>query len=306
MSGAVHSYTYRARSVADPVTGRVGLETSGGVTTKGLVAHPRFFTGFVAGAEPAATGLLALANVAAPRYYTPQLPAFRAPVVTGAGDRLRFESFSGCCGVYPRLDLLPGALDGEVVDRGTTNVDVNAPLREALARVGGGDPLRLEVGSDELTVTTLDGRVVEKKVPLPERWLRGFTEVQVITAAFDPRAEVPATEAVRFLRSLPRPRSRAGAALWAVPAGRSLRLTSRPAPGAVCLPGPERLETLLPLLRFARSLRAYGPAPAETAPGADAAGGGALGGFARGVGGAVLAGRAGLPADRVRAALAQL
>jgi hypothetical protein len=336
--------------MADPTTGRVGLETSGGVTTTGRVAHPRFFTGFLAGAEQAATGLLAVANVAQARYYNPQLTALRDPVVTCGGDRLRFESFSACCGVYARLDVLPGALDGEVVDRGTTNVDVNGPLREALARVGGADPLRLSVGPDELAVTTLDGPVVEKKVPLPERWLRGFAEVQVITAAFDPRAELPAAEAVRFLRSLPRPRgrSRAGVALWAVPAGRSLRLTAGPAPGAVCLPGPERLETLLPLLRFARWLRAYGPLAATGSPplasawelelpqmrlvltlspeprrgfsgegaalhaladddtAADADLVAALLSFEPRVEVDLLAERAGLPADRVRAALAQL
>ena len=72
--------------------------------------------------------------------------------------------------------MLGPGLDGEVFDRGTTNVDVNNPLREALARVGGRDPLHLGVGPDELTVTTLDGAVVEKKVPLPSRWLRGFAE----------------------------------------------------------------------------------------------------------------------------------
>lgn len=350
MSGTVHAYTYRARSVADPATGRVGLETSGGMTTTGLVANPRFFSGFLAAAEQAATGLLAVANVAQARYYNPQLTAMRDPVVTCGGDRLRFESFSGCCGVYARLDVLSGALDGEVFDRGTTNVDVNGPLREALARVGGGDPLRLTVGPDELAVTTLDGPVVEKKVPLPERWLRGFTEVQVITAAFDPRAELPATEAVRFLRSLPRSagRSRPAVALWAVPAGRSLRLTARPVPGGVCLPGPERLETLMPLLRFARSLRVYGPPVAMGSPplasaweleldrmrlvltlspeprrgfsgegaalyaladddsGADADLVGALLAFEPRVEVDLLAERAGLPAERVRAALAQL
>lgn len=78
-------------------------------------------------------------------------------MVTCNGDRLRFESFSGCCGVYARLDVLSAALDGQVHDRGTTNVDVNGPLREALARVAGADPLHLAVGPDELAVTTLDG-----------------------------------------------------------------------------------------------------------------------------------------------------
>jgi len=258
MAGTAHSYAYLGRSAADPAHRRVGLQTSGGVTVAGPAAHPRFFTGFLAAAEPAAAGLLAVANVAQARYFQPQVAALRDPVVTCNGDRLRFESFSGCCGVYARLDVLSEALDGEVLDRGTTNVDVNGPLREALARIGGADPLHLAVGPDELAVTTLDGPVVEKKVPLPERWLRGFAEVQVIAAGFDQRAELPATEALRFLRSLPGG-ARAGGALWAVPAGRSLRLAARPVPGAVSLPGPQRLEALRPLLRHAGALRVYGP-----------------------------------------------
>jgi hypothetical protein len=31
--------------------------------------------------------------------------------------------------------VLPAGLDGEATDHGTTNVDVNAPMREALARL---------------------------------------------------------------------------------------------------------------------------------------------------------------------------
>jgi hypothetical protein len=264
MAEAAHSYAYLGRSGADPAGRRASLQTSGGVTVAGPAANPRFFTGFLAGAEQAAAGLLAVANVAQARYYQPQRIGLRDPVVTCNGDRLRFESFSGCCGVYARLDVLSEALDGEVHDRGTTNVDVNAPLREALARIGGADPLHLAVGPDELAVTTLDGPVVEKKVPLPERWLRGFAEVQVLAAGFDLRAELAAAEGQRFLRSLPG--GARGPALWAVPAGRSLRLASRPLPGAVCVPGPQRLATLEPLLRHARRLRVYGPVLGPASP----------------------------------------
>src|SRR5262245_23693002 len=188
MTGMNHAYSYQRPSALDLPAARLGLETSGGVTTTGLVANPRFFTGFLAAPEQAAAGLLAVADVAQARYFNPQLTRLRDPVVTCGGDRLRFESFSGCCGVYARLDVLSGALDGEVHERGTTNVDVNGPLREALARVGPGDPLRLTVGPDELAVTTLDGQVVERKVPLPERWLRGLAEVQVLASRFDQRA----------------------------------------------------------------------------------------------------------------------
>jgi hypothetical protein len=95
MSDVAHAYTYRARSVADPATGRLGLETSGGLTTTGRVAHPRFFTGFLAAAEQAATGLLAVADVAQARYDNPQPTALRDPVVTCGGDRLRSRRSGG-------------------------------------------------------------------------------------------------------------------------------------------------------------------------------------------------------------------
>lgn len=273
MSQAAHAYAYlRPSAVLDGADGRhLALETSGGATPLGAVANPRFFSGFLADPAPAAAALLAVADVAAARYYQPQLRASLDPVVTANGDRLRFESFSGCCGVYARLDVLQAGLDGDDIGHGTTNVDVNNPLREALTRIGPADPLHLAVGPEALEVTTFDGPLVERKVPLPDRWLRGFAETQVTAAGFDLRAELPATEAVRFLRALPRGGGRSGARTtqWLVPAGRTLRPTTRPVPGAVCLPGPERLAALQRVLRHATALRVYGP-PAGTGPTASA------------------------------------
>ncbi|MFJ9945702.1 SWIM zinc finger family protein [Streptomyces erythrochromogenes] len=276
MSRSIQALAYARPSAltTEGGAGLLGLETSGGLTPVGREAHPQFFAGFLSSPQAAARGLLAVADVAAARYYQRTLRASLDPVVTAGGDRLRFESFSGCCGVYARLDVLPEGLDGADTGHGTTNVDVNNPLREALSRLSGDEPLHLRVGPDELAVTTLDGPVVEKKVPLPDRWLRGFAESQVITAAFDLRAELSAAEAVRFLRSLPRTTgtatgSAAGsggrAPLWVVPAGRTLRPTTRPVPGAVCLPGPERLTALQRVLRHATALRVYGPAAPDGA-----------------------------------------
>lgn len=246
----------------------LGLETAGGLTPRGAEPHPRFFEGFLTSPRIAARGLLAVADVAAARYYQRTLLSSLDPVVTGNGDRLRFESFSGCCGVYARLDVLREGLDGAETGHGTTNVDVNNSLREALSRIAGDDPLHLRVGPQEMAVTTLDGPVVEKKVPLPDRWLRGFAEAQVASAAFDLRAELPAAEAVRFLRSLPRSSGSASrGAQWVLPAGKTLRPTTRPTAGAVCLPGPQRLVSLQRVLRHATALRVYGP----VADGADTA-----------------------------------
>ncbi|AZQ33211.1 SWIM zinc finger family protein [Streptomyces cyaneochromogenes] len=263
MTRSLQAVAYCRPSVLESAASgqRLGLETSRGATPSGVEDHPRFFAGFLTSPQVASAGLLAVADVAAARYYQRQLRASLDPVVTGNGDRLRFESFSGCGGVYARLDVLESGLDGGEVGHGTTNVDVNNPLREALSRIGADDPLHLRVGPEELAVTTLDGPVVEKKVPLPDRWLRGFAEAQVTAAGFDLRAELPAAEALRFLRALPRSGGRGASTgpRWVVASGSGLRPTTRAVRGAVCLPGPERLVALQRVLRFATALRVYGP-----------------------------------------------
>jgi hypothetical protein len=253
-------YRYSAASWAGGE--HVSLTTSGGVTVSGRSDHPYFFDGGLVHPGQAATALLAVARVARSRYYVPPgsigARISNDPVVTSNGDRLRFEAFSSCCGVYARYDVLADGMDGDVLDHGTTNVDVNPPLRNALALVGDSGLLHLQVGAEELTAITGEGMVVEKRVPLPARWLKGFAEVGVAAADMASSARPALVEARRFLQSLPRG-SGAHRPLWAVPSGRSLRLVSKPAPGAVCLPGPERLEALLPLLRYASALTVYGP-----------------------------------------------
>lgn len=269
------TYRYLRPSEVRLGSGRadVVLATSGGMTSKGRTEHPVFFDGFLGHPEQSAAALLSVAKVARTRFYTPPgmvAAILRAadPVVTSNGDRLRFESFSACCGVYARLDVLPGGLDGPALDTGTTNVDFNPPMRDALARVGGIDPLHLSVGED-LVVTTMDGRVTERKVPLPDRWLKGFAEVQLSASRMRPVIEVPAVEARRFVRSLPPGTGSRTRPAWVVAAGNTLRLTSRPSADGVCLSGPERLRPLEPLLRFARSLRVYAP-PHDAATPSDA------------------------------------
>src|SRR5262249_61558614 len=125
------------------------------------------------------------------------------PVATAEPGRLRFESFSVCCGVHARFDLREDGLDVRECVPGTTNVDFNRPMREALGALGGHDPLRITVGPDALAVRTPAGSVVERRVPLPDRWVKGFGEVQIATADAVPLFELNAIAARRFLRALP-------------------------------------------------------------------------------------------------------
>ncbi len=225
-------------------------------------AAPHFFRGFVDRADLVSAGILAVAQVAASRYYEPMSAATRAvlttdPVVTADGQRLRFESFSACCGVHARFDVDPEVIDGEFSAVGTTNIDVNPPLRSALARVLRGSPLRLSVGDDHIVVETLSDTIVERKVDLPARWVKGFAETQVAQSRMTRRLELDAVEARRLLGSLP-PKSRERILIEAV--GRSWRLVSDPARGHTGVVGVERLHAVRPLLPFIRSLAVYGPA----------------------------------------------
>jgi hypothetical protein len=274
---AVAEQVYRYLAPSEVRTGDrrtdVVLATSGGDVEGEPAGHPRFFDGFLEQPEQTAVALLACARVARTRYYTPPgmvAAILRAadPVVTSERTQLRFESFSLCCGVYARLDVLAEGMNRAPAAIGTTNVDFNPPMREALGRVTGAQPVHLSVGADEVSVRTFGARAVEHKVPLAERWIKGFAEVQVAASGLALLADLRIAEANAFLRSLPRSSRQV---MWAHPSGRSLRLSSRPAPGAACLAGAERLRSLEPLLRFASQLRVYGAdAARSTAPSATA------------------------------------
>lgn len=256
-----YAYAYARPSSVELADGRVDvrLATSGGVTQSRPAIRPIFFDGFLGQPEQTAQALLAVAHVARTRFYTPAnviTAIIRAadPVVTSNRDRLRFESFSVCCGVYARLDLLEGALDGTVLDTGTTNVDFNAPMRAALAQVGGLDPLHMKVGED-VVVTTLDAEVTEEKVKLPYRWLKGLAEVQVASSRAEPVLEVDIADARRLIRANA---GRSGRQpVWVTSINGRLRVTSRAIEDGVPVSGLKRLSPLVPLLRFARALRVY-------------------------------------------------
>jgi len=257
-------YRYLVPSELNEDGGRadLSLATSGGAEPDAdQVTHPYFFSGFLEHSGVVAQALLVVARVSRTRFYTPPnvvAAVLRAadPVVTSTDEGLRFEAFSVCCGVYARLDVVSDALDCEYRVTGVTNVDVNPPLRQALAGLRAAEPLHLSVGDDEVRVTTLDGTVTEEKVTLPTRWCKGFAETQFLSARMGMRYELDSASARSFIQALPRGTA-TKSVMWAAPSLRSLRLASSPSTGAVCLAGPERLRVVEPLLRYATGLRAY-------------------------------------------------
>lgn len=234
-------------------------------TCGGVEQHPYFFKGKLIQARRSADLLLAVSEVSRTRFYSPteireRLLAAADPVVTSGGDRLRFEAFSVCCGVYARVDLRANAIDGEWVGKGTTNVDFNPPMRAALINILNGDEVGLNVGADRVELEKGSGeKVVEKKVKLPIRWLKGFVEVQAHQSRLKPVFEVSGDEARKFFSSLPKHQvTQKGAVSYLVAAGKGLRLSPREAAQSVLIGAPGRLKMLEPLMRYAKKVRIYG------------------------------------------------
>ena len=224
-------------------------------------ASPYFFQGRLTNPRRTADLLRGLMQIVQARFHVPAAMLQRIlteadPVVTSNDDRLRFEGFSACCGAYVRIDMLPESLDGETFGRGTTNVDFNQPMLSALAKIKAGDEVSIAVGADKVVLQQRETEVVEKKVKLPLRWLRGFVEVQAVQSRMKLVHQIDAIHAVRFFRSLPRIKTNRRST-WVAKSGQGLRLSQIQSPHSLKIGGLERLRVLESLSRDAESLSVY-------------------------------------------------
>lgn len=136
--------------------------------------------------------------------FGPIPPSLRDPIVSAGSERLRFEGFSSCNGVYVRLDMKPEAVDGEFIASGTTNVDFNDPMLNALNAIQKNEKVTLAVGQQDVQVITSKAKVVEKKVTLPMRWIKGLTSVQLYLADMDLKFELNKIQTIQLFQSLPK------------------------------------------------------------------------------------------------------
>lgn len=153
------------------------------------------------------------------------------------------------------MDFEADALRAVRAADGTTNVDFNPPLLAALAQVREEESVSLAIGREELALVRGAEAVVERRVKLPERWVRSLREVPLVLARGEPRAELGRAAAVRLLRDLPRAAGKVRHGLVAGADG--ARWTAGETGAAVMLAGAERLKCLAPLSVSADSLRVF-------------------------------------------------
>ena len=230
-----------------------------------------FFWGRLRDSWLAARGLTTLAKVVASRF-VPQSAALRDPIVTAGAGMLRFEAFSSCNGVYARLDLGPAALDGEFLSSGTTNVDFNEPMVNALSRISRTEPVLLSVGEKEVVLERAAGKVTERKVALPERWIKGLTAVQGYLAVMEEKMALTRAQAVQLVQSIPPGTARSD--FFLVLRGARPAFAPVGSAGAVRVGGVHRLRLLEGLLPLCEGVRVFGTADGQAVAFVVAMGGG--------------------------------
>jgi len=255
--GYTYRYAFRSAVVGEASTPLVRMATSLEETSDDL-----FFDGKLR--RPAVVGkmLTILCDIVRTRFYQPLDGLVLDPVVTSGGGMLRFEGFSSCCGVYARVDLQPEAFDVDLRGKGTTNVDFNDEMRTALRRMTVRDEASLQVGGEGVVLSKGERKIVERKVKLPVRWIKGFCEVQAYQPRLVPQFTLSPLQARQLFASLPKGRSRLGT--YVTKTGRAYRASPRRRPGSVWIEGPERVRVLEPLLPMAERVSIWYDEDART------------------------------------------
>ncbi len=218
---------------------------------------PCFFWGRLTNPYLTARCLLNLSNVVQSSFsLSPfQMALLKDPVVTAGDGKIRFEGFSHCAGVYARVDVLPGGHDGEFLENGTTNVDFNQGMISALSGVRRGEQMLLSVGKKAVSIQTSAGKVTERKVPLPTKWIKGLTTVQLYLAEAEKTFSFNRIQALQLFGTLPTGKPKTDYYLTV----RGGRPAFSPVPSAagVCIGGVHRLRLLEPLLPHLDELRVF-------------------------------------------------
>ncbi|EMM4082794.1 SWIM zinc finger family protein [Shigella flexneri] len=251
------TYSYNIPSVLQKADGQDELRLAKYSEIQKPSDAPCFFIGQVKQPFMMARCLLALANVVKASFnLSPaQLALLKDPIVSAGYERVRFEGFSHCAGVYARLDILPEGLNGDFLQSGTTNVDFNQPMLSALAGIRNNETVTLSVGQKAVGLHLENQQIIERKVPLPVKWIKGLSSVQVYLAQSENSFTLSKIQAQQLFRSLPKGQVRTD--YYLVMRGNMPQFSPVKSASAICIGGLHRLRLLEPLLPFIDKLQVF-------------------------------------------------
>ncbi|ROH91475.1 SWIM zinc finger family protein [Chryseobacterium cucumeris] len=218
---------------------------------------PCFFWGNVKQPFILARCLITLSNIVKSSFnLSPfQMALLKDPIVTAGNERLRFEGFSHCAGVYARIDVLPEGLDGEFLENGTTNVDFNQPMITALGSIRPNEEIMLSVGQKEVGLYKGESKIIEKKVPLPAKWIKGLGTVQVYLSESEKRHTFNKIQTQQLFRGMPKGVVKSD--YYLIVRGNKPVFSPVKSADSVCIGGLHRLRLLEPLLPYIDGLQVF-------------------------------------------------
>lgn len=218
---------------------------------------PCFFWGNVKQPFILARCLITLSNIVKSSFnLSPfQMALLKDPIVTAGNERLRFEGFSHCAGVYARIDVLPEGLDGEFLENGTTNVDFNQPMITALGSIRPNEEIMLSVGQKEVGLYKGESKIIERKVPLPAKWIKGLGTVQVYLSESEKRHTFNKIQTQQLFRGMPKGVVKSD--YYLIVRGNKPVFSPVKSADSVCIGGLHRLRLLEPLLPYIDGLQVF-------------------------------------------------
>ena len=216
-----------------------------------------FFWGKLTDPHTTARCLITLSNIVQSSFnLSPfEMAKLKDPIVTAGNEKIRFEGFSHCAGVYARVDILPGGYDGEFPENGTTNVDFNQPMISSLSRIAKNEKVLLSVGKKELGLQSSAGKVVERKVPLPTKWIKGLTTVQLYLSEAEKVHSFNKIQALQLFQSIPTGKPKTD--YYLIVRGNKPIFSPVKSTNAICVGGINRLKLIEPLLAYADELKIF-------------------------------------------------
>ncbi|AZA82286.1 hypothetical protein C1637_09275 [Chryseobacterium lactis] len=218
---------------------------------------PCFFWGNVGQPFILARCLITLSNIVKSSFnLSPfQMALLKDPIVTAGNERLRFEGFSHCAGVYARVDVLSEGLDGEFLENGTTNVDFNQAMITALGSIRPNEKIMLSVGEKEVGLYKDEKKIVERKVPLPVKWIKGLGTVQVYLSESEKRHTFNKIQTQQLFRGMPKGIIKSD--YYLIVRGNKPMFSPVKSADAMCIGGLHRLRLLEPLLPYIDSMQVF-------------------------------------------------
>jgi hypothetical protein len=218
---------------------------------------PCFFWGRLTDPYTTAKCLLTLSKVVQSSFsLSPfEMAMLKDPIVTAGNEKIRFEGFSHCAGVYARVDVLGDGHDGEFLENGTTNVDFNQPMLSALSGIRKNENVLLSIGQKEVALHKDHEKIVERKVPLPVKWIKGLTTVQMYLADSEKVHSFNRLQALQLFKTIPAGKPKTD--YYLIIRGGKPIFSPVKSGDAITVGGIHRLKLIEPLLSIADELRVF-------------------------------------------------